>query len=140
MFSASRRPPLVSATPPSTPVAPGGPDAAELPREGTGRSPRYARRTDGEPYASRGYTIVRVIETLLAPSRMTPSERSRWDVLETLQVPGAPPLVTRRKTCASKVSAEGWVDAYGEIADDNAPADAPARLAPQSRSSSPEHA
>lgn len=102
------------------------PATADLAHHQAARARRYDRAPSGEAYAYRGYTIAPMAETPVDASRS--SSRTRWDVLETIQAAGAEPLVTVRKTCASKITAEGWVDAYGDPALTGSPAGFPADI------------
>ena len=85
-----------------------------------------SREVAGEAVTYRGYSIVPMRETFPETNRVGKTVRTRFDVIEHLTVPGAAqPLSTRVKTCVSRVSAEGWIDAYGEHAEPKAVVEEP---------------
>lgn len=79
-----------------------------------------SREPAGPEMPYRGYVLIPMRETIRFGDDAGTRERMRWDVIEHVQVEGQPTLKNRVKTCASQISAEGWVDSFGE------PTDAPA--------------
>ncbi len=84
------------------------------------------REPAGEVVPYRGYLLAPMRETF-GEDPATGRVRSRWDVLEQIRIEGQPTLINRVKTCASRVTAEGWVDSFGEPVDEPGtdPADEP---------------
>lgn len=71
------------------------------------------RRPECDPIAYGGYWIVPMREALAERGPKGQDHGVRYDVLEQV---GEPPVLNRRKTCASLVTAKGWIDTYGETA------------------------
>lgn len=75
--------------------------------------PNITREQDGEAVDYRGFSIVPMRECVTDGSLGGRKTRNRCDILERVPPPdGGEPLVMRVKTCASLVSAKGWIDAF----------------------------
>ncbi len=73
------------------------------------------REPAGDPVLYRGYALIPMRETFDTPKG--PLLRPRWDVLRCLDAGAAVGADSRVKTCASRLTAEGWVDTFGDPID-----------------------
>ena len=69
------------------------------------------RVPSGEPVSYNGHLIVPVRETV-ETAKGKSTERMRYDVMGLR--PTAAEVPWLRKTCASLVTAQGWIDVYGD--------------------------